>query len=35
MIFHQGDIGKEPMIILFADNPKKIIKYIKKIINEY
>ncbi|HJS65148.1 MAG TPA: bifunctional hydroxymethylpyrimidine kinase/phosphomethylpyrimidine kinase [Nitrososphaeraceae archaeon] len=35
MIFHQGDIGKEPMIILFADNPQKIIKYIKKIINEY
>lgn len=35
MIFHQGDIGKEPMIILFADNPKKIIKYIKKIINKY
>jgi hydroxymethylpyrimidine/phosphomethylpyrimidine kinase len=35
MIFHQGDIGKEPMTILFADNPKKIIKYIKKIINEY
>lgn len=35
MIFHQGDIGKEPMIILFADNPKQIIKYIKKIINKY
>lgn len=35
MIFHQGDIGKEPMIILFADNPEKIIKYIKKIINQY
>ncbi len=31
-IFHKGDFGKEPMIIIFADNPENIIKKIKKII---
>ena len=32
VIFHKGDFGKEPMIIIFADNPENIIKKIKKII---
>ena len=32
LVYHRGDIGKEPMIILFAENPEKIIKYAKKII---
>jgi len=33
LIYHRGDIGKEPMIILFADNPERIINHVKKIIN--
>lgn len=32
VIFHKGDFGKEPMIIIFADNPENIIKKIKRII---
>ena len=32
VIFHKGDWGKEPMIIIFAENPENIIKKIKKII---
>ncbi len=30
-IFHKGDFGKEPMIIIFADTPKNILKKISKI----
>ena len=32
VIFHRGDMGKEAMIIIFAENPKYIIKKIMKII---
>ncbi|MCE2614500.1 MAG: bifunctional hydroxymethylpyrimidine kinase/phosphomethylpyrimidine kinase [Nitrosopumilus sp. (ex Thoosa mismalolli)] len=32
IIFHKGDFGKEPMIIIFGENPKKIIDKITKII---
>lgn len=35
VIYHKGDFGKEPMIILFGQNPKEIIKYIKRIIEKY
>ena len=31
VVFHKGDWGKEPMIIIFAENPENIIKKIKKI----
>ena len=31
MIYHKGDFGKEPMIIVFADTPKNILKKILKI----
>jgi hydroxymethylpyrimidine/phosphomethylpyrimidine kinase len=31
-IYHKGDFGKEPMIILFGETPNKIIKKIMKII---
>lgn len=31
VIFHKGDFGKEPMIIIFADTPKNILKKISKI----
>ena len=32
IIFHKGDFGKESMIIVFGENPKKIIEKITKII---
>ena len=31
VIFHEGDFGKEPMIIIFGDTPKNILKKISKI----
>jgi len=31
IIFHKGDFGKEPMIIIFGDTPKNILKKILKI----
>ncbi|MGD1838409.1 MAG: bifunctional hydroxymethylpyrimidine kinase/phosphomethylpyrimidine kinase [Nitrososphaeraceae archaeon] len=35
LIYHTGDIGKESMIILFAENPNRILEYLKKIISKY
>ena len=32
VIYHKGDFGKEPMIIVFAETPDIIIKKIMKII---
>lgn len=32
IIFHKGDFGKEPMIIVFGETPKNIIKKILKIV---
>ena len=32
IIYHKGDFGKEPMIIVFAETPDKVIKKILKII---
>ena len=32
VIFHKGDFGKEPMIILFGDRPKNILEKLSKII---
>jgi len=34
-IYHKGDIGKEPMIILFAHNPAEIVEYLRKLIEYY
>ena len=31
IIFHKGDYGKEPMIIVFDENPTKLMKKIRKI----
>ena len=31
IIFHKGDMGKEPMIIIFGTNPKQVIKKILSI----
>ena len=32
VIFHKGDFGKEPMIIVFGENPNSVLKKILKII---
>ena len=32
VIFHEGDFGKEPMIIVFGENPNAVLKKILKII---
>ena len=32
VIFHKGDFGKEPMIIVFGKNPDDVLKNISKII---
>ena len=32
IIYHKGDFGKEPMIILFGESPEEVIKKILKII---
>ena len=34
-IYHKGDIGKEPMIILFGHNPAEIVKYLRKLTEYY
>jgi hydroxymethylpyrimidine/phosphomethylpyrimidine kinase len=34
VIYHTGDIGKEPMIILFGRNPAEIVKRIKMILKK-
>ena len=31
IIFHKGDFGKEPMIIVFGDTPKKVLNKLSKI----
>jgi hydroxymethylpyrimidine/phosphomethylpyrimidine kinase len=31
IIFHKGDFGKEPMIIIFGDTPKSILNKLLKI----
>ena len=32
VIYHKGDMGKEPMIIVFGKTPNDVIKKILKII---
>ena len=34
IVFHYGDYGKEPMIIIFGKNPYDILDKVKKIIFE-
>ena len=31
IIYHKGDLGKEPMIIVFGDTPKDVVRKIKQI----
>jgi len=32
LIFHKGDVGKEPMILIFGNNPKEVLGKLIKII---
>lgn len=32
IVYHKGDIGKEPMIIIFGENPKQVVTKISKIL---
>ena len=32
VIYHMGDLGKEPMIIVFGETPNEVLKKISKII---
>jgi len=32
VIYHKGDFGKEPMIIIFGENPNNVLKKILKIM---
>ena len=31
IIYHKGDIGKEPMILIFGKNPKDVIRKVSKL----
>jgi hydroxymethylpyrimidine/phosphomethylpyrimidine kinase len=32
IIYHKGDIGKEPMIIIFGRNPIEVLEKIKRLL---
>lgn len=32
IVYHRGDMGKEPMIIVFGENPKQVVTKISKIL---
>lgn len=35
VIYHRGDVGKEPMICLFGRNPREVVNKIKAILENY
>ena len=35
IVYHKGDFGKEPMIMVFGRDPKEVLDKIKKILNYY
>jgi hydroxymethylpyrimidine kinase / phosphomethylpyrimidine kinase / thiamine-phosphate diphosphorylase len=35
VIYHKGDFGKEPMIIIFGKDPDEVISYIRRILEKY
>ncbi|MDP8941232.1 MAG: bifunctional hydroxymethylpyrimidine kinase/phosphomethylpyrimidine kinase [Thermoproteota archaeon] len=35
IIYHKGEVGKEPMIMIFGTEPKDVLNKIKKILNNY
>lgn len=35
LVYHDGDFGKEPMVILFGQNPKDVLQKIRIVLQEY
>ena len=35
LVYHDGDLGKEPMVILFGYNPRDVLQKVKIILQEY
>jgi hydroxymethylpyrimidine/phosphomethylpyrimidine kinase len=35
IVYHNGDFGKEPMIMVFGEEPKEVLTKIKKILKHY
>jgi len=35
LVYHEGDFGKEPMVILFGRNPKEVLEKIRIILQDY
>ena len=35
IIYHKGEVGKEPMIMIFGTEPNDVLNKIKKILNNY
>jgi hydroxymethylpyrimidine/phosphomethylpyrimidine kinase len=35
VIYHRGDIGKEPMIIIFGRNPAEVVNKIRAILKTH
>jgi hydroxymethylpyrimidine kinase / phosphomethylpyrimidine kinase / thiamine-phosphate diphosphorylase len=35
IVYHKGEFGKEPMIMIFGTEPKDVLNKIKKILNNY
>jgi hydroxymethylpyrimidine/phosphomethylpyrimidine kinase len=35
IIYHKGEVGKEPMIMIFGTEPNDVLNKIKKILNKY
>ena len=35
LVYHHGDLGKEPMVIVFGYNPRDVLKKVKIILHEY
>jgi len=34
VIYHSGDIGKEPMIIIFGQTPQEVVDKVKKVLED-
>ena len=35
LVYHDGDFGKEPMVIVFGQNPKEVLEKIRIVLRDY
>ena len=35
LVYHDGDFGKEPMVIMFGQNPKEVLEKIRIVLRDY